>query len=236
MAGNRRLLLVAVPLLLGLAACGGPDQSASADTASHPPATPTDTALPVTDDPTPVDAGTYLMPQDAWAVADYSVTIPDGWSLQYGHIFAKNADQEGELGFYGVVVDEVYDDACHGEGVPVPVGPGTEALVSALQKQRGPRVSPPVQTTFGGHPATRVDLRIPEGMTPNCRMMGENLQVWFSRPAPKYLVLLPGTVTNVYILDLDGERQVFVVMRPEDLPAAERADLQAALDSIRIGG
>ena len=49
-----------------------------------------------------------------------SVTIPDGWSLQYGHIFAKNADQEGELGFYGVVVDEVYDEALIGALVTNP--------------------------------------------------------------------------------------------------------------------
>lgn len=231
MTGNRRHLVVAGALLLGLAACGGADGPVS-----DAPSPTADAALPVTDEPTPIQAGEYRMPQDAWSVADYSVTIPEGWTLQYGHIFAKNTEQPGEFDFYGVVVDEIYDDACHGEGVPVRVEPGTQALVAALQKQRGPQVSPPVQTTFGGHPATRVDLRIPEGMEPNCRMMGENLQVWFSRPANKYLVLLPDTLTSVYILDLDGERQVFVVMGPEDLPAGEAAELQAVLDSIRIGG
>jgi len=231
MTGSARCLVAVTSLLLGLAACGGTDGSESDVSSATAHA-----ALPVTDDPTPIDAGEYLMPQDAWSVADYSVTIPEGWTLQYGHIFAKNSDQEGEFDFYGVVVDEIFDDACHGEGVSVPVESGTEALVTALQKQPGPRVSPPVQTTFGGHRATRVDLRIPEGMEPNCRMLGENLQVWFSRPAPKYLVLLPDTLTSVFILDLDGERQVFVVMRPEDLPAVERAELQAVLDSTRIGG
>jgi hypothetical protein len=65
------------------------------------------------------------------------VTIPAGWTLQNGHIFAKNSDQGGEFDFYGIVVDEIFDDACHGEGVPAE--PGTEALVAALQKQPGPR-------------------------------------------------------------------------------------------------
>ena len=49
-------------------------------------------------------------------------------------------------------------------------------------------------------------------------------------------MLLPDTLTSVHVLDLNGERQVFVVMRLEDLPAAERAELQAVQDSIRIGG
>ena len=174
------------------------------------------------------------MPNDGWAVTNYSVTIPEGWTLQYGHIFASHPDTPRAFGFYGVVVDEIYDDACHGEEVPVKVGAGTEALIAALQKQPGPKVSPPVQTTLGGHPTTRIDLRIPKGMTPNCRI-GELLQVWYSEPAPKYLLLLPDNLTSVYILDVNGQRQVFLTQVPTAASAEDRAELQSVLDSIRIG-
>ena len=181
-----------------------------------------------------VEPGTYRIARDAWSVTDFSVTIPSGWVVTHGHIFSYSTDHPGAFGFYGVVVKDIFLDACHGEEVPVKVGPGAEALIAALRKQAGPDVSAPVKTTLGGRPATRIDLRVPNDMTPDCRMMGENLQVWYSAPADKYLVLIPDSVTTVYALDVDGSRQVFVAQRRSTTTIGNLSELQSVLDSLRI--
>jgi hypothetical protein len=234
---NRCAVVVCMAVVVGLAACGVEGGADTEESTAQPPAqsTASRAVLPTSETPVPVEPGTYQMPSDAWSVTDYSVTIPEGWTVTYGHIFSYRTNHPGEFGFYGVVVDEIFADACHGEEDPLKVGPGTDALIAALQRQPGPQASAPVQTTLGGHAATRIDLRIPKGMTPNCRMMGENLQVWYSEPADKYLVLIPDSVTSVYVLDLHGQRQVFLTQRRSTTSAEELAELHAVLDSLRIG-
>jgi hypothetical protein len=103
-----------------------------------------------------------MIPRSTWSVADFTVTFPDGWTVQYGHGFAQHHDQPNEFGFYGVVVDEIFSDACRGKGgASTSVGPGVDALVTALLEQDGGTVkTKPVHTTLGGYPATRIDLRI----------------------------------------------------------------------------
>lgn len=190
----------------------------------------------------PIESGTYLVPRSAWSVADFTVTFPEGWTLQHGHVFARHHDQPREFGFYGVVVDEIFADACQGEGgATAAVRPGVDALVTALVEQAGGAVkSKPVSTSLGGYPATRVDLRIPKRVDLERCQMAEygfsGLQVWFSRPADKYFVLLPGAVARVYVIDLAGERQVFLAQQNDPESAADRAELDAVLDSIRIEG
>jgi hypothetical protein len=60
------------------------------------------------------------------------------------------------------------------------------------------------------------------------------LQIWYSEPADKHLVLLPDTVTKVYIVDVHGERQVFLSQVGTPTSAEDRTELQMVLDSIRI--
>lgn len=227
---------VSVAVVAGLAGCGDGGGVDKEDSAAQPPGRPSaSTAVfPNSETPVPVEPGTYRIAAEGWSVVDYTVTIPEGWTVTYGHVLSYRLDHPGEFGFYGVVLDEIFADACHGGEDPTEVGPGTEGLVEALQRQIGPNVSEPVQTSLGGHPATRVDLRIPKGMTPNCRMMGENLQVWYSAPADKYLVLIPDSVTSVYVLDVNGKRQVFVTQRRSTTSSEDRAELRSVLDSIRM--
>ena len=96
----------------------------------------------------------------------------------------------------------------------------------------------PVATTLGGHPATLVHLRVPRRLDlEDCRLADDGvlgLQLWYSAPADKYFVLEPGDGARVYVLDVGGERQVFVTQQlapsKEDL-----AELQTVLDSVRVG-
>ena len=186
----------------------------------------------------PIEPGTYRIPASAWSLADYTVTFREGWAVQYGHIFGQHADQDNEFEFYAVVVDEIFTDSCRGEGVPKTVGPRVEDLVTALLEQPGPAKSSPVASTLAGHPATRLDLEVPRGLDlSKCRLAEDDvmgLQVWKSTPADKYFVLLPGQRVSVYVLDLHGRRQVFLVLTGASTSATDKVELRAALDSIRI--
>ena len=89
---------------------------------------------------------------------------------------------------------------------------------------------------MGGHPATRIDLDYP-GSKPlsNCRLSTTPgiepgvLQVWSG-----YFVLFPAESASVYVVDVGGRAQVFVTRTRDDASAADRAELQSILDSIRF--
>ena len=141
----------------------------------------------------------------------------------------------GDLGFYAVVVDAIYTDPCVGSnGEQMEVGPSVDDLATALQQQPGPKASNPITTTLGGYPATRIDLTVPDGFDLEaCNVKGVGLQIWYSRPADKYFVLQADEVASVYIVEVDGRRQVFMAYRPTT-SEVDPAELQRVLDSILI--
>ena len=233
---GRHALVVGLALFVCLTGCGDRQTGASP---SVPDATMT--PFPYSDEPIAIEPGTYRIPRSAWSVADFTVTIPADWTVQYGHVYANPSDVHGEtsdeLGFYAVVIDAIYTDPCEGPGELRDVGPGVDDLAAALLRQPGPKASGPVETTLGGYPATRIDLSVPESLDlESCRLASYGalgLQIWYSPPADKYFVLLPDSPASVYIVDVDGQRQVFLSYRAatsdEDL-----RELQAVLDSIQI--
>lgn len=183
-----------------------------------------------------IQPGAYRIPSSSWSAADFTIAFPEGWSVQYGHIYHHEPDQE--LTLESAVVDEVFTDACRTEGVPQAVGPGVQDLVTALRGQQGSETSAPRQTTLGGYPATRVDVRVPTGLDlASCRSADDGfpgIQIWYSEPADNYFVLYAGAVASVYIIDVGGRRQVFVAQNRSPGSAEARARLQTVLDSIRI--
>lgn len=232
MRGGARVSRNAVMALALLVALAGCDQGGAVEAqAPSPLATP----FPRTaDGPAGIEPGTYLVPKSEWSVADFTVTFPEGWTVQYDHVYAKNPDEPDEFGFYAVTVDEIYVDACAGGEVVMEIGPTVLDLAAALLRQRGTDADGPFETTLGGYPATEIDLSEPKGFDPDtCRPKGIGLQVWYSAPADKYFVLVPG-YAQVYILNIDGQRQVFLVQVKSAVTQKDRRELQGVLDSIRI--
>ena len=113
----------------------------------------------------PIEAGTYRIPSSDWSVTDFTVTFPEGWAVQYGHVYATNENEDDEFGFYAVVVDEIFAEGCAGSNSGLTeLGPRVDDLAAALLQQPGPTKSGPVDTTLGGHPATRIDLTVPDAL------------------------------------------------------------------------
>jgi len=238
--GSGRALAVTV-LLTILTACTGAATGGSQ--VSTPSATAADgldaTTSPFADtaEPAAVEPGTYRIPSSEWSSADYTVTLPEGWTVQYGHLFLKDSDNPDGFGFDAVDPDEIYADACEGSnGQLEEVGPGVDDLATALLQQAGPKARGPIATTLGGYPATRIDLAVPDGFDlKTCNVKDVGLQIWYSVPADKYFVLLPDGIMSVYIVDVDGQRQTFVTGPRGPATSDEDArELQAILDSIRI--
>jgi hypothetical protein len=114
------------------------------------------------------------------------------------------------------------------------VGPSVEDLVAALSAQPGPAISGPVDTTLGGYPAKRLELKVPDGFDVSGCRMRPHLQIWYSRPADKYFVLLGDGTAHVYVMDINGQRQVFVTQYRAGSSVDDIAEMQAIVDSIEI--
>lgn len=221
-----------VVVLLGVA--GGlrifdPAESSAPDMVGQQPRSlPTGEAM--------IEPGTYLVPSSIWSTVDFTITFPEGWRVREGNAFDTNGEHIDELGLSPFVVDTIYADACKGErGAQLDVGPRVDDLVDALLAQRGPAKTT-TQTTLGGYPATRVDLRVPDRLqTKNCFIgPGTGVQIWLNGPK-NYLYLGPDGLLSIYVVDVDGQRAVFQSQyTPTYTSPEDQAELQQVLDSIQI--
>lgn len=235
-----------VAAVLALAACSTPiGQNPSTTNNPFPsstlaPATPTTTA---TADPPadpewpsegPIEPGTHHLAPSEWSVAGLTLTIPEGWETELGPPTGiKHADRDGELAFYFVTVDRIFSDPCEGiEGEKI--GPSVGDLVTALVEQPVTETSEPVDTTLGGLPATQILLTVPAGFdTTECNA-SVGLQIWYSQPADKYLVALADGTVAIYILDVNGERQVFYTQHRVGTSANDLDEMRIIQESIHI--
>ena len=248
MRDGRRRALALVVLLAVLTGCGGdvtadPQGSTSTATTSSPWTT-TSTTLPSIpeEDGRPLGPGTYRVSSAgrrrdrirccgrSWTTRSRSprggtatpaTTCPSTRTVRRVRLSSV---------IYPVLVDEIYADPCEGErGPTVAVGPEVNDLVDALLAQPGTVTTEPVETTIGGLPATRVDLEVQERADLSSCLLADygppGLQIWFSDPADKYFVLMPGYTASVYVVDVDGERQVFLTRHG---PAASDEDLRSS--------
>jgi hypothetical protein len=214
--------------------------------------TPTSEPNPVLTIPqadSPLVPGTYLISKQGrggsdpivWSIVDFTVTLPGGLVGHTGHYVSKNEEVEGAsgYGFYPVLVDEVYADPCLGESGPTaPVGPEPDDLVEALVAQPGTTTTV-TNTTIGGYPATRVDLEIADDVDLESCFLFEfgppgGLQIWFSEPGDKYFVAMPDLMSSIYVVDINGQRQVFMAAAPSNASDEDLAELQSILDSIHF--
>lgn len=220
-----------VIVLLGVAGSVrllGPGEASAPDPVDRPPRSlPNGEAM--------LEPGTYLVPSSVWSAVDFTITFPEDWRVRDGN-FDSNGEQIDEIGIHPFVVDKIYAGACQGErGAQIDVGPGVDDLVDALLAQRGPAKTT-VQTTLGGYPATRVDLRVPDRLqSRNCfEGPGTGVQIWLNRP-DHYLYLHPQGLVSIYVVDVDGQRAVFTSQyQPAYTSPEDQAELQQVLDSITI--
>lgn len=188
----------------------------------------------VIDDPCCVAPGrmTFTMPASGW----YAPL--EAWRI------GKNVAGGSDLFDLYVTphfVDNIYTGGCEWRGTELdpPVGPTVDDLATALIAQAGPGASPPASVTVGGHPGKKVELSVPEGLdVTTCHSDGD--QAIFGRfVSDRGFGAQPYTHGNgqhntFYIIDVDGTRQVIDAMYLPNTSAADRAEQDQIVASIRF--
>ena len=120
---------------------------------------------------------------------------------------------------------------CHGSTGPadVPVGPTVDELVDALTTQTAYEVSSPTDVTLGGYAGKRTDLRAADSSTRPPGDRGE-----FYPWAGSIYAQGPDNRWHLWILDIEGDRLVIFSTDFPGTSAADRAEQQAIVDSMRI--
>ena len=208
-------------------------------TADAPSPSPSPTAAPKAEQlDGHLQPGTYTAQSQLVPGLAVTFTVPGGWSA-YG-------DDGALLGIMGAGnaiqfrdVTTLKGDPCHWSGTDddIPVGPTVDDLVQALQEQTAYEASDPVDVKVGGYAGQRVDIVSPtepfaevNGAT---TAVGCDDGVWRFWDGEIY-AQGPANRWQTNILDVDGTRLVIVVQDFPGTKAADRANLDAILDSMVI--
>ena len=222
-----------------------------------PSASPSSTPTPVPSPSPIVDyVGDSYAPGTRYAVTDVccvgpsrmTFTIPaTGWyaPLEAWRI-GKNVAGGSDIFDMFVtprLVGNIYTGGCHWRGTELspPVGPTVDDLATAIFEQAGPGASPPTDVTVGGYAGKKVEWPLPEDLDiDTCDSDGGGSDPIYGR-----LVIDNGFGTEpyihgigqhntFYIVDVDGKRQVIDAMYLPNASAADRAELDQIIASIRF--
>jgi hypothetical protein len=239
--------VVGINLLPRQGGIGGPGPS--------PTAVPSPTPSPIVNFAGSFAPGTTYAIDDPCCVGSSRLTFTmpaTGWSAGDFVLLGKNlpGSSDGfDLVFSPFLVGNVYTGGCNWRGtalVPT-LGPTVDDLATALSAQAGPGASPPTAVTVGGHPGKKVELSIPEGLeVTTCDSDGDFpiFGRWTPADDPyagtgQFSGAAPWTFGNgqhntVYIVDVNGTRQVIDTMYLPGASAADRAELDQIVASIRF--
>ena len=210
---------------------GGSQPSVSPTVAPTASPQPSPAALPRSG---AIEAGTYLMRN---GTSSFRVTFPAGWDIvvEDSSDIRKHRDQPGEVIFTLFLPDiNVYPDACASEEWPPRTGPSANDLLAALNAQKNSDVSEPAPITIGGRPGISVDVSTPKGLDIDGCFEGIQ-RIWSGATGGNYLAFgAPGGTYPVSIVETPSGRIVIATGSDDTATAADKAELQAIIDSIQI--
>jgi hypothetical protein len=234
-----RLSLLGIGILMTLAACGGsapsatstrPVETVQASALTSPNPTSTPRALDVGPQG-PLEPGTYVTASPFLARVTFS--SPPGWFANMGGPYAvfldsslgtvSNDDGLVEL----VVFDKVYADPCHLDRglLNPPPGPSVDDLANALASMPSLVATTPTDVVMAGYHGKELALTSPTSVAA--------CSVW-QLPLGATNTMVPGERDRYWILDVSGQRLVIDAHEVPSESAADKAAVQAILDSIRI--
>ena len=251
--GIAAVALVAVVGAGGLLYLNAKGPAGPGGIASQPPASPspTPTAAP-TPKPVPdgrMEPGVYsakpIPATDPGLTVTFTVKDPWEWGGSALLPSAPGPAAPDGMGILFLEVTSLNPDPCHWQGTKDDVDAGTTVgdLVAALEAQTAYAVADPVAVTIGGYSGQRVDITGPtepfsnaadSGDAPACD--GGVVQLWSSRENGDSPIHVQGPANRwqVNILDVNGTRLVVVAQDFPGTKAADRARLDAVLESLVI--
>jgi hypothetical protein len=219
---------VIAAVLLGVTLFGGGPNVGAGPTPTPIP-TPSPTPPPLVGDA--LDPGTYTL-RRAYGTA--TITVPAGWgSLEVIGVTKEGSDESFMAVLFWSFPDdfnEVYTDPCDWSSsiVEPPVGPTVDDLANALaaQAMRGDAV--PTAVTIDGYEGKYLEMSVPTDIDLASCDQGE-FRSWLGRFHQG-----PGQIDRIYIVDVDGQREVIVANHMPGASEADLAEQQAILESIDI--
>jgi hypothetical protein len=243
MSGYARVstLVVAIAVAL-LSACStgvvasSPTARSSAAPTAAPSAPPTAT-LVMTQGPTPVPT---LPPSGQLAPGSYrsdfiTYTLPAGWS-SYQSWGANKNDGNPPNGMFiapWASIVTVYKDPCHWQTTAAAVGPKVDDEVAALVAQKRGSTATPADVTIDGFRGKQVDLMVPLDVNIAACDQATYKSFTDANGGDRYNQG-PGQHDLLDILDVNGQTLVIDRVFYPANTAADRAELQAIFDSIKI--
>lgn len=189
-----------------------------------------------------LEPGTYLISDviaPALTPVSYTFDVPAGWAARSEDLqISKNDDTSGAVQFTPFLVTHVYTDACDSEGNLTEIGPTVDDLVTALVDQANSDATEPVDIEVDGNPAKLITMSVPSDLdTATCRHPDLLIQIWADAGENSYLAIPvdpPDLPNDVYIVDVNGERVVFVTGGGLEASEADVAELEGLIESIRF--
>jgi len=177
----------------------------------------------------PLEAGRWIVPMwgsEPDTLPRAVVEVPAGYGSPGGWVVDRGAD--GDPDNYGTVsfwdVDTVFPDPCDPAKGDDP-GPAVADLAQALRRQDRVRATDPDPVTFDGHAGLYLEIAFPKD---DSRMIGcpeSSYKLWGAGDGGAYGSGIAGTVSRVWILDVDGTRVVMVADTTPREDAAATAEV-----------
>ena len=138
------------------------------------------------------------------------------------------SDDDGLVKF--VIFDNVFADPCHpDQGLLSPLpGGSVDDLANALASQPSLVATTPTDVTVAGYHGKQLTLTAPTSVTTTCS--------FWQLPLGAQNTMVPGQLDRVWILDINGQRLVIDAPEVPSETAADKASVQAILDSIAPAG
>jgi hypothetical protein len=234
-----RNIAIAVIATISLAACssGASDNPTAADT-SEP--TVSTTASP----PSSIEATATVGPGRGTGSfvgsapkVPVTFTMPAGWEM-FDEWAVLKSGADPVFGLVFMNVGNIYADGCQWVLVDPPPGPTVDDLVSAYAKLPG-FGGPARDVTVDGFEGKQIQYTVPDYNENECIegkfgifLIGRNLA---GTAAPNLWAQAPKQQNKLWILDVDGTRQVILATYPPNISAQDRTDLDGIFRSIQIG-
>lgn len=196
-----------------------------------PAATPTLAATPST---TP-EGATIVIGQGLIADVRVITPRPDGWTLTAN--FASKTGAEPGIGFSAWTSTAAHADPCHWEDEEMDLSaePTVDGIVAILLAQPGRDPRPPVETTLGGWPATRLELVTPQDLDIAACDLGR-YKAWtdLSDPNGGNWNHTNGQLDVVYVVDVNGTPVVIDSWYGETTSPADLRDVESIFEAMVI--
>ena len=186
----------------------------------------------------PLEAGAWVVPlvgQAPHTLPRAVVEVPPGYGSPGGWVVDRGADGDPEN--YGSVsfwtVRGVIRDPCEGVTAFDP-GPSVRDLATALHRQEGVETTAPKPVTFDGQTGLYLEVSFPkeQSLVNGCHESSYHL--WRTDGGGYYGSDIGGTVSRLWILDVDGTRVVMVADTTPHEEAAATAEVLAIAASTHF--